>query len=57
MCYCRVHIYTKIFLDDSTEVMEGVTWTPEIFSCKIVLSLHFSKQIQSTLTADFVNLI
>ena len=38
----------KIFLDDSTEVTEGVTWTPEIFSCKIVLSLPFSKQIQST---------
>lgn len=38
--------YAKIFLNESTEVMEGVTQTPEIFSRKlIVLSLPFSKQI------------
>ena len=26
--------YTKIFWDDSTEVTEGVTLTPDIFGCK-----------------------
>ena len=55
--------------DDSTEVMEGVTSTPEIFSTKqgalrlqkfsvtnTVLSLPFSQQIQFTLIVNVVNL-
>ena len=41
--------------DDSTEVMEGVTSTPEIFG-NIVLSLPFSQQIQFTLIVNVVNL-
>ena len=36
---------------------KGVTLTPEIFGCKIVFSLPFSKQILPTLTANVVNLI
>ena len=40
---------------DSTEVMEGVTSTPEIFG-NIVLSLPFSQQIQFTLIVNVVNL-
>ena len=55
--------------DDSTEVTEGVTSTPEIFGNKreplrlqkfavtnTVLSLPFSQQIQFTLIVNIVNL-
>ena len=55
--------------DDSTEVTEGVTLTPEIFGNKqgatltpeifgnnTVLSLPFSQQIQFTLIVNVVNL-
>ena len=41
--------------DDSTEVTEGVTSTPEIFG-NIVLSLPFSQQIQFTLIVSVANL-
>ena len=53
----RSQILGQNFKDDSNEVMEGVTLTPEIIGCKILFSLSFSKQIQSTLTANVVNLI
>ena len=39
------------------KIFQGVTLTPQIFGCKIVFSLPFSKQILSTLTANVVNLI
>ena len=42
---CQIwHTLFQNFQDDSTEVTEGVTLTPEIFGCKIVFSLPFSKQ-------------
>ena len=47
----RVHKYAKFGIilcqdcsDDSTEVTEGVTSTPEIFAKNTVLSLPFSQQ-------------
>lgn len=42
----RVHKYANIF-----------KMTPEIFSCKLVFSLLFSKQIQSISTVNVINLI
>ena len=51
MIRARVRKCAKFFYDDFTEVTEGVTLT-----CKIVFSLPSSKQIQSTLTINVVNL-
>ena len=43
--------------DDSSEVTEGVTSTPEIFGKKqFILSLPFSQQIQFTLIVNVANL-
>ena len=60
----RVRKYTKFgvfyakIVQDSTEVTEGVTSTPEIFTNKhsFDLSLLFLQQIQFTLIVDVVNL-
>ena len=42
--------------DDSTEVTEGVTSTPEIFGNKNSFVLTFLQQIQFTLIVNIVNL-
>ena len=61
----RVRKYTQFWRilcqncsDDSTEVTEGVTSTPEIFANKhsCDLSLPFLQQIQFMLIVDVVNL-
>ena len=51
-------LYSKIFKMTPPRLQrERVTLTPQSFGCKIVFSLPFSKQIQSTLTANVTTLI
>ena len=50
------HILDLNCSDDSTEVMEGVTSTPEIFSNKHSFVIPFSQQIQFTLIVNVVSL-
>ena len=51
------YLRQKINYNNSTEVMEGVTLTPEMFGCKIAFPFLFQNKYNLHVTPNIVNLI
>ena len=51
------YLRQKINYNYSTEVMEGVTLTPEMFGCKIAFPFLFQNKYNLHVTPNIVNLI